>query len=205
MFATIYRDAHVEVVDKPHGIAVTPERDGRPCVETLTGLRAVHRIDRETSGLLVLARTDEGVRRLSEAFAQGRVEKRYAAVCLPFPGSTPATTDAGHCTVPIGDWQRGRVRVGQGRPARTNWAVVWREGAQVGVLATPRTGRTHQIRAHLCHLGAPIVGDEPYGAAPAARLLLHAWRIVLPWPAPRDRLALEAPLPAAFGPTERWG
>jgi 23S rRNA-/tRNA-specific pseudouridylate synthase len=204
VFATIYRDPHVEVVDKPHGIAVTREPGGGECVESITGLRAAHRIDRETSGLVVLARTDEGARRLSAAFAEGRVVKEYAAICVPMTGSELTRAEAGTCEVPLGEWRRGRVAIGRGRPARTDWRVAWREGAHAGILASPRTGRTHQIRAHLCHLGAPIAGDEPYGAAPAPRLLLHAWRLVLPWPGPRERLTLEAPLPEAFGPVARW-
>jgi 23S rRNA-/tRNA-specific pseudouridylate synthase len=208
VLATLYRDRHLEVVCKPPGLAVTPLPVGRgagvpPCVEVLTGARAVHRIDVETSGLVVLAHTDEGAARAGRLFAEGRVEKAYAAVGSLRPGASLA--DAGTCSVPLGDWRRGRVQVGQGKPSRTDWEVRWREGGRCGVLARPRTGRTHQVRAHLGHLGLPLDGDEPYGGVPAARLLLHAWDLRFPWPEAGGTLAVRAALPDAFGDPARWG
>jgi 23S rRNA-/tRNA-specific pseudouridylate synthase len=194
VFTPLYRDRHVCVVDKPAGLPVTLPRNGAPCMETLTGLRAAHRLDAETSGVLVLGASDEGLARAGNLFAQGRARKAYAAVVTPRPGASLAET--GTCTLPIGDWQRGRVRVGHGRPATTDWRTVGRIGPRCALLVTPRTGRTHQIRAHLDALDAPIDGDEPYGGAPGPRLCLHAWRLELPWDG--GVLTLEAPLPAAF-------
>jgi RluA family pseudouridine synthase len=194
VFVTLYRDRHLEVVDKPTGVPVIPARDGGGSIAGLTGLRVVHRLDTDTSGVLVLARSLAGQRLLSEAFAERRVEKEYAAVCVG------TLADNGTCDVPLGEWKRSRVRIGEGRDARTHWSVAWRHDGRIGVRARPVTGRTHQIRAHLCHLGAPIVGDEAYGGPMAPRLLLHALRIVLPWPGPSDRLELHAPLPDGFGP-----
>ncbi len=141
-----------------------------------------------------MARSLAGQRMISEAFATGRVHKEYLAVVA---GDLP---DEGEVDLPIGEWKRGRVKIGEGRPARTRFRVRWRAGGRTGVLAIPLTGRTHQIRAHLASLGAPIVGDPTYGGPEADRLYLHAWRIRLPWPGPNDELWAEAPPPPGFDP-----
>ena len=151
-----------------------------------------HRLDTETSGCLVMARSKEGQQRISAAFAEGRVHKEYAAVAR---GTLP---DEGACDVPLGEWKRGRVLIGKGRAAWTLWTVRWRGARGIGVLAVPVTGRTHQVRAHLSEAGAPILGDPTYGGAPADRLYLHAWRLTLPWPGPGDTLEVTSPLPAGF-------
>lgn len=194
MFVTLYRDRHIVILDKPAGIPTIPPRAGGPSVTWETGLLVCHRLDTDTSGCLVMARSVAGQRRVSEAFAQGRVQKQYAAVVA---GDLP---DEGEIDLPIGEWKRGRVSVGQGRDAKTRWRVRWRADGRAGVLAEPLTGRTHQIRAHLSAKGAPILGDPTYGGPPADRLYLHAWRIALPWPGPGDRLEVEAPLPPGFDP-----
>ncbi len=193
MFVTLYRDRHLEVIDKPPGIPVVPARDGGDSIVGKTGLLVVHRLDTDTSGALVLARSEHGQRVLSAAFQDGRVGKVYAALCT---GSLPATS--GTCDVPLGEWKRSRVKIGEGKASRTAWELLRQEGERLAVVARPQTGRTHQVRAHLCHLGAPIVGDEAYGGVEAARIHLHAWRIDLPWPERDGTLTIEAPLPAGF-------
>ena len=203
MVVTLYRDRHLEVVCKPPGLAVTPIPASPSCVELLTGARAVHRLDVETSGLVVLAHTDEGAARAGRLFAEGRVEKSYAAMGTLRPGAV--LSGQGTCTVPLGDWRRGRVQVGVGKPAVTVWAVRWSDGDRRGVVARPKTGRTHQIRAHLGSLGLPLDGDDPYGGIPAPRLCLHAWALRLPWPEAGGVLEVCAPLPEVFGPADRWG
>ena len=102
--------------------------------------------------------------------------------------------------LPLGEWKRGRVQIGRGKPARTHLTVDQRIATRLRVIARPETGRTHQIRAHLCSVGAPIVGDEDYGGPPATRIFLHALRVVLPWPGPADRLTVESPEPPGFHP-----
>ncbi len=194
MWVSLYRDRHLEIVDKPIGVPVVPGRDGGPSIATQTALRVVHRLDVGTSGVLVLARTLAGQRLMSAAFAEGRVEKVYAAVC------SGKVADRGTCEVPLGEWKRSRVKIGEGRASRTDWEVRWRDERRIGVTAFPRTGRTHQVRAHLSHAGAPIVGDEDYGGPPSARIWLHAWRLTIPWPGPNDRLELVSPLPEGFDP-----
>ncbi len=194
MFTVLYSDRHLVILDKPSGLPVIPGRQGGPSIAGESGLLVCHRLDTETSGVLVLARSAAGHRLVNAAFAEGRVEKTYRAVVdQPLP-------DAVDVDLAIGEWRRGRVRVGDGKPAWTGFSVVWRDGARVGVEARPRTGRTHQIRAHLAALAAPIVGDEDYGGTPADRIYLHAARIVLPWPQADSRLVVEAPLPPGFAP-----
>lgn len=194
MFVALYQDRHLLVVDKPTGMPVIPGRQGGPSVVAGTDLLVCHRLDTETSGVLVLARTAAGHRLINAAFAEGRVRKTYRAITdRPLP-------DAVEVDLPIGTWRRGRVGVGTGKAAHTTFEVVGRAGERVAVEARPATGRTHQIRAHLASLGAPILGDEDYGGSPSARLWLHAWRLVLPWPGRDDQLHLEAPLPAGFEP-----
>jgi tRNA pseudouridine32 synthase/23S rRNA pseudouridine746 synthase/23S rRNA pseudouridine1911/1915/1917 synthase len=194
LFVTLHRDRHIQILDKPVGVPVVPARDGGASVATETGLRVCHRLDRDTSGCLVMARSLAGQRIVSEAFANGRVHKEYLAVVV---GDLP---DEGEVDLPIGEWKRGRVKIGEGRAARTRFRVRWRADGRTGVLAMPLTGRTHQIRAHLASLGAPILGDPTYGGPEADRLYLHAWRIRLPWPGPDDALAIESPVPAGFDP-----
>lgn len=191
---TLYRDADLEIVDKPVGIGVTAGRDDERSLAADRGLLVCHRLDVGTSGVLVLARTPGGQRQISEAFANGDVEKEYLAVCAG------PLADDGIIDVPLGEWKRGRVQIGKGRPARTRFEVTERANGRCRVMLRPETGRTHQIRAHLCSVGAPIVGDEDYGGPPAPRILLHALRVVLPWPRPGDRLVVTAPEPPGFHP-----
>lgn len=190
---TLFADAHLVVVDKPAGLPVEPGRAGGPALTTLLGLRAAHRLDTDTSGVLVLARTGRGLAAAMAAFRERRVEKVYRAVVVGTPAADEGTVD-----VPLGDWHRGRVVIGRGKPASTAWRVVWRHDGYAGVEARPHEGRTHQVRAHLAHVGLPVRGDDAYGAPPDTRVWLHAWRLVLPWPRPGDRLEVEAPLPEGF-------
>lgn len=180
------------VLDKPPGLPVVPARDGGDSVAAQTGLLVCHRLDRGTSGVLVMARTTAGQRLVSAAFADHRVRKGYLAVAQ---GGLP---DEGRCTLPLGDWARGRVVTGRGRAAETSWTVRGRAGPLALVEARPVTGRTHQVRAHLAAVGGPLVGDEAYGGPAADRVALHAWWIELPWPSRADTLRVVAPLPASF-------
>lgn len=190
----LYQDRHLVVLNKAPGIGVVPGRDGGPSLAGETGLLVCHRLDVGTSGVLVMARTAAGHRMVNAAFAERKVEKTYAAVVT---GDPP---EEARVDVPLGDWRRGRVLIGRGKPSLTWVRVRWRAEGLVGIEAKPVTGRTHQVRAHLSWLGAPILGDEDYGGRPAARIHLHAWRLVLPWPGPDDRLDLTAPLPPGFEP-----
>jgi 23S rRNA-/tRNA-specific pseudouridylate synthase len=192
LFVTLHRDRHVQVLEKPVGIAVVPSRDGGPSIERETGLLVCHRLDRETSGCLVMARTPEGQRALSQAFAEGRIQKEYLAIIV---GHVPAS---GEIDVPLGEWKRGRVQIGTGRAAKTRFEVRWRTKGRAGVLVSPLTGRTHQIRAHFSTLNAPLLGDPTYGGPAADRLYLHAWRVRLPSFDGEPETWVTSPIPPGF-------
>lgn len=199
-FVVLYRDEHLVAVDKPAGVAVSAERaEDRPTpiVERL-GLKLCHRLDVGTSGVLLLARTALGQRLVSAAFAEGAVRKTYLALVH---GAVP---DSGTVDTPLGEWKRGRVQIGRGRPARTGFVVQARVDARALLQVRPETGRTHQIRAHLASIGAPLVGDEDYGGPPAARIYLHAAELSLArtWPGPGvgTTIVITAPTPPGFAP-----
>lgn len=194
-------------VDKPAGVVVVPARDEDPegslwrTLERERGERlwVVHRIDRETSGVLLLARTEEAHRALSRAFEQGRVEKEYLAFTAGIP-------EARSVTAPLVVGRRGIVKVvppgtAGAKTSRTDLAVVrrWTHPEPTALVrCRPHTGRQHQIRVHLASVGAPLLGDPLYGSGPtelAPRLALHAARIVFPRPEGRGTEELSAPMP----------
>lgn len=197
MYPVLYQDRHLMVIDKPAGIPTIPPRTGGMSIATESGLLVCHRLDTDTSGVLVLAKSTAGQRLVSVAFEGRRVRKGYLAHGIG------ALADQGSCTLALGEWQRGRVAIGRGRAAETRWAVRERRDNHLLIEAFPVTGRTHQVRAHLSASGAPLWGDEAYGGAPASTLGLHAWWIELPWPNAEDRLVITTPPPPAF--EAAWG
>lgn len=155
-----------------------------------------HRLDRETTGVLVMTVSPKANKALGRAFAEHRVEKTYLAWVLGIPDWDTKTV-----RVDIGR-ESGRYEAWPNRPgkfAETIVAVIFRGSGQSLVQAVPTTGRTHQIRLHLAHEGLPIVGDRRYGghqaAAAASRLLLHAWKLKFIHPVTDCELSLTAPLP----------
>lgn len=202
----LFIDAEAMVIDKPAGLPVDAPRDGSLSLEnhlqSLTfGFQrwptAVHRLDRDTSGCLLLARNPKAHKRFAAAFEAGQVFKSYLAVVEGLP-----VGDEGMIDVPLAKRstrEAGWRMVGDpsGKSARTRWRVLQRSGQRTLLLFEPETGRTHQIRVHAAEgLGTPIVGDPVYGKA-GGPMLLHAWRLrVL-----RDGKApieAEAPLPSSF-------
>lgn len=208
----LFLDGEAIVVDKPAGLPVDPPRDGGLSLdnhmESLTfGFRrwpvAVHRLDRDTSGCLLLARNPKAAKRFGQAFEAGEVEKRYLAVLDGAP-----TADAGVIDLPLakvssrGDGWR-MVGNPRGKPAVTRWEVIAREGGRALVAFRPATGRTHQLRVHAASgLGAAIVGDPVYGRG-GEPMLLHAWSIRLPR-GDKPPVAATAPVPASFGGWAEW-
>lgn len=228
-FGVVLDDGDLLVVDKPAGLPV--HATARYSLHTFTALARArfpdrkvdpgHRLDRETSGLLACGLRPEVTKALKRDFAKGRVAKTYLAMALGAPGDDRFTVE-----VPLALNGASAVRVRMhadpaGLASVTEFEVLARrtapDGAPVALLACrPRTGRQHQIRAHLHCAGLHMVGDKIYGPdetifdrftkgemTPADREVLrlprhalHAWRLELPHPLRRDPVALEAPLPA---------
>jgi 23S rRNA pseudouridine1911/1915/1917 synthase len=204
----VLEDPTVLVLDKPPGLAVHPS--GRIRQGTLvqllalrdtalglrTGIHPVHRLDRDTSGLLLIARTPGAHARLDRDLREGRIHRRYLALASGTPDVPGGLID-----LPLGREPGGgsrRVVRTDGDEARTRVRVVeaWPGAALLEV--TLETGRTHQIRAHLAHLGCPLLGDRLYGgpSGPGSpRTALHAVGLSFPHPATGSLVELEAPLP----------
>jgi 23S rRNA pseudouridine1911/1915/1917 synthase len=205
----LFADEHLVAVDKPAGVPAQPtltsDRGTLPAiVSALLGgeVTLVHRLDRETSGVTVLARTRAAAAALAEAFRAGTPEKAYLALCARAPSPAEGRLEAA-----IGkDPRRAGLRQvsAGGDAAATRWrtlAVGPASGAAL-VEARPETGRTHQLRVHLAHLGAPLLGDPKYGgprmvgAVSVPRVMLHARRLALAHPVTGAPLVFEAPVPA---------
>jgi len=211
----LYEDESVVIIDKPAGLnthggpgdtsaSVASWFAGRYLAghSLFTAERPgiVHRLDKDTTGVLILARTPEVQAALSTAFETRTVEKTYVAIVARAPDRDRALVDA-----PIGRHPADRTRmaiVARGRPARTRYQVAGagHEGALLEVQL--ETGRTHQVRVHLAAIGAPIIGDAAYGTPAECRQMLHAWRLSVPHPA-GGTLTVTAPLPSDMRETAR--
>jgi 23S rRNA pseudouridine955/2504/2580 synthase len=207
--AVLYEDDSLLVLDKPPGLAVhagSGVKIGviealRALYPELPGLELAHRLDRETSGVLVLAKDRPTLLFLHELMRGDAANKRYVALVHGAFPSARASVDAPLEKNTLRGGER-IVRVDeQGKPALTRFRVLERLRDATLIEATLVTGRTHQIRVHTAHVGHPIVGDDKYGDAEldralggAPRLCLHAARLDLPRPGQKT-LRLEAPLP----------
>ena len=203
----MFIDEEVVVVDKPAGMPSVPARtplDPPSVVERLAAgvgaVEAVHRLDRDTSGLLVLARTPQARVALGQAFEQRHVRKTYLAVVA---GMLPAESGAIHLPLASDPDRPPRQRVDPilGRRAESRWrrlAEAGDAGRRITLVALePVTGRSHQLRAHLAWLGAPIEGDRLYGAGGSIGLALHAARLAFSHPLDGRPIEVTAPPPAA--------
>ncbi len=203
----LYEDAAVVVVDKPAGLAVhgAPGDTGPTVAAWFLSHYAgeaeafdaehpgiVHRLDKDTTGVLVLAKTPAAQAALSRAFEARTTSKTYIAVCDGIPTKPRAVIDAA-----IGRHTGDRTRMSiarQGRAARTEYEVVASGWGKSLLVVHPVTGRTHQIRVHLAAIGAPVAFDRVYGKGGEGRQLLHAWQIGVPHP-DGGTLTVTAPLP----------
>jgi len=181
----LFEDDYLMVVNKPAGLLSVPGKTDEPSAETLLHAKPVHRLDQDTSGLLVLAQTPEVYKTLQAYFQRRDILKRYEAVCKPnLQSSISNLQSEGQIELPLlpnpYDRPRQIVDFEHGKPAITRYHI--RERRPDGTLLVdffPLTGRTHQLRVHAAHpegLNAPIVGDRLYGQA-AERLMLHAAEI----------------------------
>lgn len=218
----LYEDEAVAAVNKPAGLVVHAGA-GRPSGTLVNALLhrygrlsesgdalrpgIVHRLDKGTSGVILVARTEAAHRSLAQQFASRTVEKIYLALV---EGRVAAPQGVIERPVERDPARRTRMtaRTGRGRAALTEFRVLERFRGFTLLEVRIRTGRTHQIRVHLAWLGHPVAGDTLYGAAarpaglePLGRPWLHAWRIGFLSPASGERVFVEAPLPAELA---RW-
>lgn len=220
-FAVVFEDEALIVIDKPAGVAVhggsgvsfgviEQLRRARPQARLL---ELAHRLDRETSGLLLIAKKRSALVRLHDMFRDGKVNKRYLALVKG------QWRDAlRHVRLPLEKYltAEGERRVSVGPAGKEAHSVVrlvtrWQNFSLVEVEL--KTGRTHQIRVHLAHLGFPLAGDDKYGdfslnkdlqKAGLKRMFLHAARLALPHPLSAGPLAFDAPLPVELGAFAAW-
>jgi 23S rRNA pseudouridine1911/1915/1917 synthase len=218
--AVVFRDRSLLVVDKPAGLVVHPGAGNArhtlqnallaldPKLALVPRAGLVHRLDKDTSGLLLVARTPEAHTALTAAMAARQITREYLAVC------TGVLTGGGTINEPIGRHRTQRTRMAvrsDGRPAVTHYRIERRFRAHTLVRVTLETGRTHQIRVHLAHIGFPVVGDPAYGgrrripkgSSPALaaelrafpRQALHAARLKLAHPLTHREHEWRSPLP----------
>ena len=204
-----YEDDHLLVVDKPAGVVVHPSA-GHGTGTLVHGLLAlgaaggeedrpgiVHRLDRDTSGLLVVARSDEAHARLKRLVQRRELEREYLTLVRGRPRSR-----AGRIEAPIGrdrrDPTRHSLETDRPREAVTHFELVEQIDQHALLRVRLETGRTHQIRVHLAAIGLPVVGDPLYGAPDPAlgRQFLHATRLAFTHPFTGERVEVESPLPA---------
>jgi 23S rRNA pseudouridine1911/1915/1917 synthase len=205
----VHLDEHLAVVDKPAGLVVhpAPSHSGPTLVDELAEILGgggdperpgiVHRLDRGTSGLLVVARDDETHAALQEQVREREVDRIYLALAGGRLASRTGTIDA-----PIGRAARQRHRMAvsgaASRQARTHFTVLELLPRETYLEARLETGRTHQIRAHFAAIGHPLTGDETYGGASRyalRRQFLHAHRLSFQHPRSGESLSLTSPLP----------
>lgn len=201
----LYEDASLVAVDKPAGMPAVPTRaaaagTAQEILEKQIGgqgrrvrLRPVHRLDADTSGVLLFAKTAAAAEALSAAFRERDAEKWYLAVVAAEPPAERGTIEAPM----VANGRRARVAV-PGKPALTEWIVLRSAPGATLVALRPRTGRMHQLRVHLRHAGMPVVGDRLYGGRPAPRLMLHAATLRVPHPDGGGPVDIWAPVPCEF-------
>lgn len=207
----LYEDGDCLAVAKPPGLPSGPTKDpsrlhAAALAERLAGrpLTLLHRLDRDTSGVLLLAKTSIFAAALTRAFRERTVEKRYLALAR---GRVPGSFES---ALHLKEGEAGRVLVVRsgGVRADTAFRTLAHRGGYSLVEARPRTGRMHQIRVQLAHAGHPIVGDALYGGdaavavgsgeEPVHRQMLHAWTLTFDHPSLGQRLQIEAPVPDDF-------
>ena len=222
-FGVLYEDSEIIVVDKPPGVVVHPGAGNRlgtlaagllmshPELADLAPAGAgsrdrpgiVHRLDKDTSGVLVVARTPEAYRSLTRQLAQRTMGRTYLAIVLGHVEAAHGIID-----VPIARSTSDPTRMAvssSGKTARTNYTVRQRFNEPLAATYLElrlETGRTHQIRVHVAAIGHPVLGDRRYGgsrgAMPVPRPMLHAWRLSLEHPGTAERLSFDAELPQDF-------
>lgn len=202
----LFKDRLILVINKPAGLPVHAGPGGGPnledsfrhlCFEHPRAPALAHRLDRDTSGCLVLGRHHKGLRRMGKLFQQGKVGKVYWAVCTGAPEQ-----DSGTVTMPLrkltpnGGW-RMVVDHKEGQESITDYRVLGRSrDGLTWIECRPRTGRTHQIRVHMAAIGAPLLGDPLYGQADRRAMHLHSRSVSIPLYAEKPPIVVDAPPPS---------
>ena len=204
----LYEDGEALVIDKPGGLPVERPRAGGPALEDhfeqlkLGFQRApmpVHRLDRDTSGCLLLARNPKAHKRFGRAFEERRVAKTYLGIVSGVPQGEEGTIELALAKISSEAKGWRMIPARKGKPATSHWRVMERVGELTLVEFRPETGRTHQLRVHAASgLGLPLLGDPVYGSkAGQARTMLHASAITVERDG-KPPIAAKAPLPADF-------
>ena len=221
----LHEDDHIAVIDKPVGLVVHPAagnpdgtlvnallhhcRGNLPAVGGVERPGIVHRLDKETSGCIVTAKNDQALQSLLHQFAARETSKLYLAITQRSPVQPSGSIFTHIGRHPVNRQKQAVLNPGaaSGKPAITDYYVLRRckEPAWGLVLCHLHTGRTHQIRVHLKHLGCPLLGDPIYGNLrrqdlDTGRLMLHAWRLGFTHPSTGEFRTHEAPIPPEFAP-----
>lgn len=204
----IYEDDNVLVIDKPFGMLthakgpLSDEYTAADIVAPLTTYKSdtnrpgiIHRLDRDTSGVLLMVKNAETARYLQRQFTDRTAKKEYVAIVSGVPEQPEALIDAPIERNPL---LPSTFRVGaQGKPAQTTYRIKKTNGKRSLVVLQPRTGRTHQLRVHMKYIATPIVGDKVYGIESAERMFLHACKLEVTLPG-GERKVFESALPSLF-------
>jgi tRNA pseudouridine32 synthase / 23S rRNA pseudouridine746 synthase len=203
----LHTDPEILILDKPAGLPVDPPRDGSVSIANhLQSLslgnhswpQPVHRLDRDTSGCLMLGRSAKAVKRLSAAFEEGRVGKRYLAILTGVPTEASGTIDLALTKTSTARTGWRMVPDPAGKAAHTDWRVLSVVDGRALVEFRPLTGRTHQLRVHAANgLGHAILGDPIYGSTDPRGMMLHAADLSLDRPG-KPAVSAHAPFPARF-------
>ncbi len=218
----LYEDSDLIIIDKESGMVVHPAAgnpDGTLVNAVLFHCRdlsgvggverpgIVHRLDKDTSGCIVVAKNDQAHVSLTGQFAERSTSKIYLALVQGRPKEDSGTIFTNIGRHPVNRLKMTVVNPGSGKAAITDWQLLHYDVSSDAslIMCTLHTGRTHQIRVHMLHLGHPLIGDPIYAKpqkqrAKTGRLMLHAWRLALTHPSTGERIAMEAPIPAEYTP-----
>jgi len=219
----LYEDEQLLIINKPPGLVVHPANGNESgtlvnaalhhCqgeLSTIGGTERpgiVHRLDKDTSGAIVIAKTDVAHASLVEQFSERSTEKIYLAVGQSHPLKTEDTVFTHIGRHPVNRQKMAVLDPPNGKPSITDYEVLYHDEATDSslILCHLHTGRTHQIRVHMHHIGCPLIGDPIYSnpkrqKAKTGRLMLHAWRLTVTHPTSKKRIEVTAPIPQAYRP-----